>query len=154
VQNDPFARLDELGLRLPAVSPPKGAYLPAVRSGNLVFVAGQIPMADGEPIATGTVGGETSAEAARELSARCALAALAAVHDLVGLDRVRRVVKLAGYVASVPGFTGQAGVVDGASDLLAAVFGEAGRHARVSVGVPVLPLGVSVEIELTVEVGD
>jgi enamine deaminase RidA (YjgF/YER057c/UK114 family) len=146
--------LTELGMRLPEVSPPKGVYFPAVRSGNLVFVSGQIPMSGGELIATGTVGADVAPHAATELSRRCALAALAAIDMVAGLDHVRRVVKVTGYVASAEGFTGQADVVDGASDLLVAVFGEAGRHARTTVGVPQLPLGAPVEIEIIVEVED
>ena len=148
----PSSRLAELGLALPPVSPPRGAYVPAVRSGNLVFVAGQVPMVDGEVTETGKVGAEVSPERAMELSRRCALAALAAVDAAVGLDQVVRVVKVLGFVASAPGFTQQPGVIDGASELLVAVFGEAGRHARSAVGVAVLPLDAPVEIEAIVEV--
>ncbi|MER5210247.1 RidA family protein [Streptomyces sp. NPDC002838] len=148
----PRARLDELGLRLPGVSPPKGAYIPALRSGSHVYVAGQVPMEDGELVATGRVGAAVTPAGAKELSKRCALAALAAVDSVVGLDSVVRVVKVTGYVASAPGFTGQPGVVDGASDLFVSVFGEAGRHARSVVGVADLPLGSPVEIEIVVEV--
>ncbi|MEV4169221.1 RidA family protein [Nonomuraea sp. NPDC049709] len=148
---DPRTRLEELGLRLPATSPPKGSYTPAVRSGNLVFVAGQVPMADGELSARGRVGEDVTPEAGARLSRQCALAALSAVDDLVGLENVVQVVKVVGYVASAEGFRGQAAVVDGASNLLTAVFGEAGRHARSTVGVADLPLGAPVEIEITVE---
>ncbi|WP_369171146.1 RidA family protein [Streptomyces sp. R28] len=144
-------RLTELDLRLPDVSPPRGAYVPAVRSGSLVYVAGQVPMANGELVATGKVGGDVTPEEAYGLSRRCALAALAAAVSVAGRDAVAGVVKVVGYVASADGFTGQPGVVDGASDLFLAVFGEAGRHARSAVGVAELPLGAPVEIEVVFE---
>jgi enamine deaminase RidA (YjgF/YER057c/UK114 family) len=147
------AVLASLGLQLPGVSPPKGAYIPAVRTGNLVYVSGQVPMVDGELIAMGKVGADISTEYARELSQRCALAALAAIDDLAGLDNVTRVVKVVGFVASAPGYAEQPTVVNGASDLFVAVFGDAGRHARSSIGVAELPLGSPVEIEVVVEVG-
>ncbi|MFE9256467.1 RidA family protein [Streptomyces sp. NPDC006879] len=145
-------RLAGLGVDLPGVSPPKGAYVPAVRSGRLVFVAGQIPLVDGELVAVGRVGAEVSPDRARELSRMCGLAALAAVDSVVGLEAVVQVVKVVGYVSSAEGFTGQAQVVDGASELFLAVFGEAGRHARSAVGVGILPLNSPVEIEIVVEV--
>jgi enamine deaminase RidA (YjgF/YER057c/UK114 family) len=150
----PRARLAELGLQLPSVSPPKGGYVPAVRSGNLVYVSGQVPMVDGELIATGKVGVDMTPERANELSQRCALAALAAIDAIVGLDNVVRVVKVVGFVASAESFTGQPGVVDGASDVFVAAFGDSGRHARSAVGVPALPLGAPVEVEVIVEVAD
>lgn len=146
------ARLDELGITLPAVAAPLAAYVPAVRSGAQVFTSGQLPFVDGVLVATGKVGAEVSAEQAAELARTCALNALAAVHSLVGLDTVVRVVKVVGFVASAPGFTGQPGVVNGASELLGEVFGEAGVHARSAVGVAELPLGAPVEVELLVEV--
>ena len=149
---DPHARLAELGLELPAVTPPAAAYIPAVRSGNHVYVSGQLPMADGKLLATGKVGADVSPEQAKELAARCALNAIAAIDALVGLDRVVRVVKVVGFVASAEGFTGQPGVINGASELFGAVFGEAGRHARSAVGVFELPLGTPVEVEAIVEV--
>ena len=145
-------RLKELGLELPAVVPPVAAYVPAVRTGNLVYTSGQLPMVQGEMSATGLVGGPVSPETAREQARLCALNALAAVDALVGLDSVVRVVKVVGFVASAPGFTGQPGVVNGASDLLGEVFGDAGRHARSAVGVAELPLDAPVEVELVVEV--
>jgi enamine deaminase RidA (YjgF/YER057c/UK114 family) len=148
----PRERLAELGLDLPSVVTPAGAYVPAVRTGDLVYTAGQIPMADGEPAATGKVGGGVSPDAAKGLARLCALNALAAVDALVGLDNVVRVVKVVGFVASAEGFTGQPGVVNGASELLGEIFGEAGKHARSAVGVAELPLGVPVEVELIVEV--
>ena len=147
------ARLAELGLELPPVVPPVAAYVPAVRSGDLVFTSGQLPMAGGELGAVGKVGAQVSAERARELARVCALNALAAVDALVGLDQVVQVVKVVGFVASMPDFTGQPGVVNGASELLGEVFpGEAGQHARSAVGVAALPLGAPVEVELVVRV--
>jgi enamine deaminase RidA (YjgF/YER057c/UK114 family) len=145
-------RLVELGIPLPPVAPPAGVYLPAVRTGSLVFTAGQVPLVDGTVVATGKVGAGIDAETARQLARICALNALAAVDALVGLDSVTRVVKVVGFVASAPGFTGQPAVVNGASDLLGEVFGEAGAHARSAVGVAELPLGAPVEVELVVEV--
>ncbi|MEV0293730.1 RidA family protein [Nocardia sp. NPDC050710] len=146
------ARLAELGLRLPATSPPKGAYIPAVRSGDLVHVAGQIPLVDGELIATGAVGTDITPERAADLSRRCALAALAAVDAVAGLDAVRRVVKVVGYVASADGFGDQLAVVSGATELFIAIFGGAGRPVCTAVGVAQLPLHAPVEIEVTVEI--
>ena len=146
------ARLVELGLTLPPVAAPLAAYVPAVRSGAQVFTSGQLPFVDGVLAATGKVGAQVSAEQGKELARTCALNALAAVHALVGIDSVVRVVKVVGYVASAEGFTGQPGVVNGASELLGEVFGEAGVHARSAVGVAELPLGSPVEVELVVEV--
>lgn len=149
----PEARLAELGLQLPAVAAPVAAYVPAVRSGDHVFTSGQLPMVDGALVATGKVGAEVSPEQAKELARTCALNALAAVKAQVGdLSAVRRVVKVVGFVASAPDFTGQPGVINGASELLGEVFGDAGRHARTAVGVAVLPLDAPVEVEITVEV--
>ncbi|MFC4854491.1 RidA family protein [Actinophytocola glycyrrhizae] len=145
-------RLAELGVELPSVPAPAGAYVPAVRSGDLVFTAGQVPFVDGRIAATGKVGREISPEEAKAHARTCALNALAAVHDLVGIDNVVRVVKVVGFVASAEGFTGQPAVINGASELLGEVFGDAGQHARSAVGVAELPLGVPVEVELTVEV--
>jgi enamine deaminase RidA (YjgF/YER057c/UK114 family) len=148
----PRERLAELGLTLPAVTPPVAAYVPAVQTGNYVYVSGQLPLVDGALPATGKVGAEVSPEAAKELAARCALNGLAAIDALVGLDRVVRVVKVVGFVASAPGFTGQPAVINGASELLGSVFGEAGAHARSAVGVAELPLGAPVEVEMIVEI--
>jgi enamine deaminase RidA (YjgF/YER057c/UK114 family) len=148
----PSARLSELGLKLPPVSPAKGSYVPAVAAGDFLFVSGQIPMTGGEVVVTGRVGDQVSVEVAAGLSRQCALAALAAADAAVGLDRILRVVKVVGYVSSAPGFTSQADVVNGASDLLCEVFGAAGRHARTSIGVAVLPLNAPVEIELTLHI--
>ncbi|MFF0433737.1 RidA family protein [Streptomyces sp. NPDC004327] len=152
MSSDVRERLAGLGLRLPEVSAPKGAYVPAVRSGLHVFVAGQIPLSGGELTATGRVGAEVSVERARELSRQCALAALAAADSVAPLEAVVRVVKVVGYVSSAPGFVRQATVVDGASELLVEVFGAAGRHARSAVGMSILPLDAPVEIEIVLEV--
>jgi len=145
-------KLAELGLELPSVAAPAGAYVPAVISGNLVFTAGQIPLVDGVMMATGKVGNEISPEFAKEIAQRCALNALAAIKSVLGdLSRVKRVVKVVGFVASTPEFTGQPGVLNGASELLGKVFGDAGLHARSAVGVASLPLDAPVEVELIVE---
>ena len=149
----PEERLAELGLTVPEVAKPVAAYIPAVRSGNLVFTSGQLPMREGELVTTGKVGGEVTAEEAVECARQCALNALAAVRAELGdLSRVKRVVKVVAFVASTPDFTGQPGVANGASQLFGDVFGDAGRHARSAVGVPVLPLDAPVEVELVVEV--
>ena len=148
----PRDRLAELGLELPAVTPPVAAYVPAVRTGPYVYVSGQLPIVDGELLATGKVGAEVAAADATALARRCALNALAAIEALVGLDRVVQVVKVVGFVASAPGFTGQPAVINGASELFGAVFGAAGQHARSAVGVAELPLGAPVEVEVIVEV--
>jgi len=148
----PLTRLAELGLHLPTVVPPLAAYVPAVRHGDLVFTSGQLPLVEGALPLTGKVGAQVSPEQAHELARTCALNALAALDQLVGLDSVVKVVKVVGYVASDPGFTGQPGVVNGASELLGADFAESGRHARSAVGVSVLPLDAPVEVELIVAV--
>jgi enamine deaminase RidA (YjgF/YER057c/UK114 family) len=144
--------LAELGVTLPPVAVPLAAYTPAVRTGDLVYTSGQLPLVDGALSLTGKVGAEVTPEQAGAAARVCALNALAAIDALVGLDAVRRVVKVVGFVASAPGFTGQPGVVNGASEFLAEVFGEAGSHARSAVGVAVLPLDAPVEVELIVEV--
>jgi len=146
------ARLKELGLTLPEVVPPLAAYQPAVRSGAYVFTSGQLPMVDGKLPLTGKVGAEVTPEQAKDLARVCALNALAAVKSVAGdLDRIARVVKVVGFVASDPAFTGQPGVVNGASELLGEVLGEKGVHARSAVGVAVLPLDAPVEVEIQVE---
>ncbi|WP_166879806.1 MULTISPECIES: RidA family protein [unclassified Salinibacterium] len=146
------ARLAELGLTLPVVVPPVAAYVPAVVSGNLVFTSGQLPFVDGALPLAGKVGATVTAEQATELARTCALNALAAAHSVIGsLDRVTRIVKVVGFVASDPAFTGQPGVINGASNLLGDVFGDAGQHARSAVGVAVLPLDAPVEVELVLE---
>jgi enamine deaminase RidA (YjgF/YER057c/UK114 family) len=146
------ARLTELGIDLPDVVAPLAAYVPAVRTGNLVYTSGQLPMVAGELAGTGKVGGAVSPEDAKALARICALNALAAVHALVGIDSVVRVVKVVGFVASAPGFNGQPAVVNGASGLFGEVFGDAGAHARSAVGVSELPLDAPVEVEIVVEV--
>jgi enamine deaminase RidA (YjgF/YER057c/UK114 family) len=147
-------RLAELGLELPAPTPPLASYVPVVVTGNLAFVSGQVPIDSGTPLWTGHVGAEVSLEEANEAARRCALQALAVLKaELGSLDRVRRIVKLTCWVASAPGFTDQPKVANGASDLLQEVFGDAGRHARAAVAAPELPLGVPVEVELIAEVG-
>lgn len=145
-------RLAELGLILPPVAAPLAAYLPAVRSGSLVFTAGQLPLVDGKLALTGAVGDKVGVKQATDAARICGLNGLAAVDALVGLDSVVRVVKVVGYVASAPGFTGQPVVVNGASELFGEIFGEAGRHARSAVGVASLPMDAPVEVELVVEV--
>ncbi|WP_055696194.1 RidA family protein [Streptomyces prasinopilosus] len=149
------AKLAELGLSLPEVVPPLAAYRPAVLSGRYVYTAGQLPMVGGELALTGKVGAEVTAEEAKELARTCALNALAAVKSVAGdLDRVARVVKVTGFVASAADFTGQPGVLNGASELLVDVLGDKGVHARSAVGVAVLPLDAPVEVEIQVELTD
>ncbi|WP_053641370.1 MULTISPECIES: RidA family protein [unclassified Streptomyces] len=146
------AKLAELGLTLPEVVPPLAAYQPAVQSGVYVYTSGQLPMVAGKLPVTGKVGAEVTAEEAKQLAATCALNALAAVKSVAGdLDRVKRVVKVVGFVASAADFTGQPAVINGASELLGAVLGEKGVHARSAVGVAVLPLDAPVEVEVQVE---
>jgi enamine deaminase RidA (YjgF/YER057c/UK114 family) len=145
------ARLAELGVRLPPVAAPVAAYVPAIRAGQLVFTSGQLPFVDGGLRRTGKVGGTVDIEDAAADAKLCALNALAAVDDLVGLDNVARVIRVVGYVASAEGFTGQPRVVNGASEFLGRVFGEAGQHARSAIGVAELPMNAPVEVELTVE---
>ncbi|HET7073286.1 MAG TPA: RidA family protein [Mycobacterium sp.] len=147
------ARLEQLGVVLPQAVAPLAAYVPALRTGNLVYTAGQLPIEGGKLARTGKVGAEVGPEEAKVLARICALNALAAVDSLVGIDAVTQVVKVVGFVASAPGFNGQPGVVNGASELLAEVFGDKGAHARSAVGVSELPLDAPVEVELIVEVG-
>ncbi|SFB61057.1 Enamine deaminase RidA, house cleaning of reactive enamine intermediates, YjgF/YER057c/UK114 family [Amycolatopsis marina] len=146
------ARLGELGIELPGVAAPVAAYVPAVRSGSQVLTSGQLPFVEGSLPETGKVGGEVSPEAAKGHARTCALNALAAVDSVAGLDSIVRVVKVTGYVASAEGFTGQPAVINGASELLGEVFGDAGVHVRAAVGVAELPLGAPVELDLVVEV--
>ncbi len=146
-------RLGQLGVTLPQVVAPLASYVPAVRTGNLVYSAGQLPMEAGKLARTGKVGAEISPEEGKAMARICALNALAAVDSLVGIDAVTQVVKVVGFVASATGFNGQPNVVNGASELLAEVFGDKGAHARSAVGVSELPLDAPVEVELIVEVG-
>jgi enamine deaminase RidA (YjgF/YER057c/UK114 family) len=148
----PADRLAALGLSLPPVVAPLAAYVPAVKSGTTVYTAGQLPLADGQLLSAGKVGAEVGAAEAAALARTCALNALAAAASVAGgLASIKRIVKLTGYVASAPDFTGQPQVVNGASELLLEIFGDAGRHARSSVGTAVLPLNAPVELELIVE---
>ena len=145
-------RILELGRELPNVVAPVAAYQPAVVSGNYVYTSGQLPMVNGALPLVGKVGAGVTAEDGKELAATCALNALAAVKSVIGdLDRVKRIVKVVGFVASDAEFTGQPGVINGASELLGQVFGDAGTHARSAVGVAVLPLDAPVEVELIAE---
>jgi enamine deaminase RidA (YjgF/YER057c/UK114 family) len=142
-----------LGIQLPPAPKPLASYVPAVRTGNLVFLAGQGPLADGKPTVTGKVGAELSEEQGNKAARATMLTLLAVLRQEIGsLDRVRRVVKLVGWVNSAPGFTRQPWVINGASDLLIEIFGDAGKHARSSLGANELPLNIPVEIELVVEV--
>jgi enamine deaminase RidA (YjgF/YER057c/UK114 family) len=146
-------KLKELGILLPEPAKPVAAYIPAKQSGKLVFTAGQLPMVKGELISTGLLGQDVEVEEANKAARVCTLNALAAIKGVIGdLDRIKQIVRVVGYVASIPTFTQQPAVVNGASELLLEIFGEAGKHARSAVGMAVLPLNASVEIELTIEV--
>lgn len=151
-------RLAELGLTVPDVAAPVAAYVPAVQDGRRIYTSGQLPMVSGQLAATGKVGegeGLVSPEDAKALAQTCALNAIAAVKSIVGdLDNVERVVKVVGFVASDPAFTGQPGVINGASELLGKAFGDKGIHARSAVGVAVLPLDAPVEVEIVVALAD
>ena len=151
----PEERLQELGVDLPAPAAPVAAYVPCVRTGNLVYVSGQVPSVEGKPTHLGHLGDDVDLEAGRAAARTCAVNVLAALKAELGeLSRVRRVVKVTGFVASTPAFTDHPKVVNAASELFAAAFGDAGRHARAAVGVAALPLGVPVEVEAIVEVED
>lgn len=147
------ARLVELGIELPQVVPPVASYVPAVQSGVYVYTSGQLPMVEGEMLAVGKVGSAVTEDQARDCARACALNAVSAVVSVIGdIDRIRRIVKVVGFVASEPDFTSQPAVVNGASDILGEIFGDAGVHARSAVGVAVLPKDAPVEIEMIVEV--
>ena len=149
----PEEKLRDLGLALPPPPKPVGDYVPAVRTGNLLFVSGQLPMKDGELLVQGHVGGEVSMDEAQACARQAALNALAAVAaELGGLKNVARIVRLTGHIASAPGFRDQAKVLNAASELLGQVFGDAGRHSRAALGAAELPLGAPVELEMIVEV--
>jgi enamine deaminase RidA (YjgF/YER057c/UK114 family) len=146
-------KLNELKLSLPDAPKPVAAYIPAKQTGNLVFTAGQLPMVNGELISKGLLGQDVEIDEANKAARICTLNALAAIKGVIGdLDRIKQIVRVVGYVASIPTFTQQPAVVNGASELLLEIFGENGKHARSAVGIAVLPLNASVEIELTVEV--
>jgi enamine deaminase RidA (YjgF/YER057c/UK114 family) len=150
----PEERLEQLGVSLPSPAVPVAAYVPCVRTGNLVFVSGQVPLVDGKPSHLGRLGEGVGLQDGRAAARTCAINVIAALKVELGeLSRVRRVVKLTGFVASTPDFTDQPKVANGASELFGEVFGDAGRHARAAVGVAALPLGVPVEVEAIVEVG-
>ncbi len=149
--SDVRAKLAELGLTLPVAAKPIAAYVPAVRTGNLVFTAGQLPLVDGAIVMAGKVGGDVTVEQAKEMAQVCALNALAAVALVANVDDIVRVVRVVGYVNGVPGFVNHPGVVNGASELFVHIWGEDGKHARSAVGIAELPLNSPVEIELTVE---
>ena len=147
------SRINELKITLPEAPKPVAAYIPAKQSGKLVFTAGQLPMVNGELISKGLLGQDVEIEEANKAARICTLNALAAIKGVIGdLDRIKQIVRVVGYVASVHTFTQQPAVVNGASELLLEIFGEAGKHARSAVGMAALPLNASVEIELTVEV--
>ncbi|MDN5594199.1 MAG: RidA family protein [Brevibacterium aurantiacum] len=149
----PEARLEERGLAIPEVAAPVAAYIPAVRTGQYIYTSGQLPVQGGQPIHTGKVGAEVTLEQAQAAARQCTLNALAAIRAITGgLSAIKRIVKVTGFVASAPDFTAQPQVINGASELLGEVFGDAGIHARSAVGVAVLPLDVPVEIEMIVEV--
>ena len=145
--------MNELGLTIPNSPKPVATYIPAKQSGNLVFTAGQLPIVNGELVSKGLLGQDIEIDEANQAARICTLNALAAIKGVIGdLDRIKQIVRVVGYVASVPTFTQQPAVVNGASELLLEIFGENGKHARSAVGIAVLPLNASVEIELTVEV--
>ena len=154
MSTDVRAKLAELGLTLPVAALPIAAYVPAVRTGNIVFTAGQLPLVDGAMAETGKTGGDVSVERAKELAQICALNALAAVALVADINKIVKVVRVVGYVNGIPGFVNHPAVVNGASELFVHIWGDAGKHARSAIGVAELPLNSSVEIELTVEISD
>ena len=148
------ARLQDLGLKIPVAAKPVAAYIPAIRTGNLIFTAGQLPLVDGQMAATGKVGSEVDMDEAKKLAEICALNCLAAVETILPIEKIVRIVRVVGYVNGAPGFTNQPAVINGASELFVNLWGESGKHARSAVGVAELPLNAPVEVELTVEVAD
>jgi enamine deaminase RidA (YjgF/YER057c/UK114 family) len=153
-QVDVRAKLAELGLDLPVAAKPVAAYVPAIRTGNLVFTAGQLPLANGEMAGVGKVDGAITPERAKELAQICALNCLAAVETVADVNKITKIVRVVGYVNGVPGFIGHPGVVNGASELFISIWGDGAKHARSAVGIAELPLNSPVEIELTVEIND
>ena len=151
---DVRAKLAELGLTLPVAAKPVAAYVAAIRTGNLVFTAGQLPLVDGAIPSTGKVGTKVSVEEAKRLAQVCALNALAAVETVADVNKILKLVRVVGYVNGEPGFISQPAVVNGASELYLHIWGEAGKHARSAIGVAELPLDAPVEVELTVEIAD
>ena len=154
MSTDVRAKLAELGLTLPVAALPIAAYVPAVRTGNIVFTAGQLPLVDGAMAQTGKTGGDVSVERAKELAQICALNALDAVALVADINKIVKVVRVVGYVNGIPGFVNHPAVVNGASELFVHIWGDAGKHARSAIGVAELPLNSPVEIELTVEISD
>lgn len=154
MSTDVRAKLAELGLTLPVAALPIAAYVPAVRTGNIVFTAGQLPLVDGAMAQTGKTGGDVSVERAKELAQICALNALAAVALVADINKIVKVIRVVGYVNGVAGFVNHPAVVNGASELFVHIWGDAGKHARSAIGVAELPLNSPVEIELTVEISD
>ena len=154
MSTDVRAKLAELGLTLPVAALPIAAYVPAVRTGNIVFTAGQLPLVDGAMAQTGKTGGDVTVERAKELAQICALNALAAVELVADINKIVKVVRVVGYVNGVAGFVNHPAVVNGASELFVHIWGDAGKHARSAIGVAELPLNSPVEIELTVEISD
>ena len=151
---DVRAKLAELGLTLPIAAKPVAAYVPAIRTGNIVFTAGQLPLVNGEMAGTGKVGAEVSVDEAKKLAQICAINCLAAVETVADVNKIVKVVRVVGYVNGIPGFVTQPAVVNGASELFLHIWGDAGKHARSAVGIAELPLNAPVEIELTVEIAD
>jgi len=151
---NPRVNLKELGLSIPVAAKPVAAYLPATRTGNLIFTAGQLPMRDGSLVREGKVGQEVTVEEAKDLARLCALNCLAAVETLLPIEKITRIVRVVGYVNGVSGFISQPAVMNGASELFVALWGESGKHARSAIGVADLPLNAPIEVELTVEVAD
>ena len=149
----PVERLEHAGLHLSPPPPALGSYVPAVRVGDLIFTSGQLPLREGSLMRSGIVGRDVTAEEAVLLAEQCALNALAAAQTVCDLDSVVRIVKLTGYVASDPSFTGQPAVINGASDVMSLAFGEAGSHAREAIGVAALPLGAPVEVSVVLQIG-
>ena len=154
MSTDVRAKLAELGLTLPVAALPIAAYVPAVRTGNIVFTAGQLPLVDGAMAQTGKTGGDVSVERAKELAQICALNALAAVALVADINKIAKVVRVVGYVNGIAGFVNHPAVVNGASELFVHIWGDAGKHARSAIGVAELPLNSPVEIELTVEISN
>ncbi len=154
MSTDVRAKLAELGLTLPVAALPIAAYVPAVRTGNIVFTAGQLPLVDGAMAQTGKTGGDVSVERAKELAQICALNALAAVALVADINKIVKVVRVVGYVNGIAEFVNHPAVVNGASELFVHIWGDAGKHARSAIGVAELPLNSPVEIELTVEISD
>ena len=146
--------LRDLGLEVPVAAKPVAAYVPAIRTGNLIFTAGQLPLVDGQMVATGKVGQEVDVEQAKKLAEVCALNCLAAVETVVPIERILRIVRVVGYVNGIAGFTNQPAVINGASELFLNLWGDSGKHARSAIGVYDLPLDSPIELELVVQISE